>query len=96
MILSGPPLLFEDKIVKVKIELCMGSSCFARGNSQVLSVLEDFLSSSGHSESAEIIGHLCMGNCSGGPVVRINNREYFSENADYITAVVGNILKAGV
>jgi NADH:ubiquinone oxidoreductase subunit E len=78
--LSGRPLLFGEIIVKVKIELCMGSSCFARGNSRVLSILESHIKEIKQSEKVQIIGHLCMNNCSCGPVVRINNTEYLDLN----------------
>ena len=32
----------------IKVELCMGSSCFARGNSSVLSAIENYINENVH------------------------------------------------
>ncbi|MCF7934146.1 MAG: (2Fe-2S) ferredoxin domain-containing protein [Spirochaetia bacterium] len=55
----------------MKIELCMGSSCFARGNAAVLEALELYAS---QHEDCEIVlaGHLCLRECSKGPNIRID------------------------
>lgn len=74
--------------MKMKVELCMGSSCFARGNSKILSSLEQFVEEKNQSENIEIIGHLCMNNCASGPVVRINGSEYLSSNANEILEII--------
>ena len=47
----------------ITIELCMGSSCFARGNSENLQAIEVFLSERGLSDRVELVGHLCLGKC---------------------------------
>ena len=62
-----------DKLV---VELCLGSSCFARGNSQTLQALEAYLKEEGLSNQDELAGHLCLGNCSKGPNLRIDNETY--------------------
>ena len=74
--------------MNVKIELCMGSSCFARGNSRILSVLELFIEEKNYSDDVDIIGHLCMDNCSGGPVVKINDFEYLNRNGNEIIEII--------
>ncbi|MGH0054380.1 MAG: (2Fe-2S) ferredoxin domain-containing protein [Sphaerochaetaceae bacterium] len=61
---------------KMVVELCMGSSCFARGNSQTLVALESFLQESGLTDRVELVGHLCMGACSKGPNIRIAEKTY--------------------
>ncbi len=62
-----------DKLV---VELCLGSSCFARGNSQTLQALEAFLQEEGLSDRVELVGHLCLGNCAKGPNLRIGSETY--------------------
>ncbi len=63
---------------KLVVELCMGSSCFARGgNSQTLAALESYLQESGSADRVDLIGHLCMGgDCSKGPNIRIADTTY--------------------
>lgn len=62
--------------MKPKITICMGSSCFARGNERNLAVCEEFLQSRGLKEDVdlELVGSLCTGNCASGPVVIIDGK----------------------
>jgi len=61
---------------KLVVELCLGSSCFARGNFQTLQALEAYLKEEVLSDQVELAGHLCLGNCSKGPNLRIGNETY--------------------
>lgn len=55
----------------MKIELCMGSSCFSRGNAQLLEQVEAYIEA--HPELVlDLSGHLCLGDCSQGPNIRID------------------------
>lgn len=62
--------------MKPKITICMGSSCFARGNERNLAVCEEFLAARGLREDVdlELAGSLCTGNCANGPVVIIDGK----------------------
>jgi NADH:ubiquinone oxidoreductase subunit E len=65
-------------MAKTKITICMGSSCFARGNEKNLELIENFLCT--HCLNDEInlklTGTLCHGKCNIGPNVSINGRTY--------------------
>ena len=61
---------------RLKVELCMGSSCFARGNSGTLSDLEEYINENGLEDRIELEGHLCLGKCSTGPHLKIGDKEY--------------------
>ncbi len=61
---------------KLRIELCMGSSCFARGNSSILMSLEEFVEQNGLADKVDLEGHLCLGKCNTGPHLRIGDTEY--------------------
>lgn len=58
------------------IVICMGSSCFARGNRNNLRVIEAFLRE--HAPNVEILlqGSRCEGHCEQGPNVWINGLLY--------------------
>ena len=61
---------------KLRVELCMGSSCFARGNSSTLSDLEGYISENGLEDRVELEGHLCLGKCNSGPHIMIGDKEF--------------------
>lgn len=64
--------------MRPKITICMGSSCFARGNERNLALCEEFLSARGLRDEVdvELSGSLCTGNCASGPVVIVDGRAY--------------------
>ncbi len=71
----------------MKIELCMGSSCFARGNARLLKELEAYCASR-KEDRIELSGHLCLGDCSRGPNVRVDGVLYQGLGAGDIIALL--------
>lgn len=63
---------------KMKIEICIGSACFARGNARNVEAAEKYLKARGCRDSVdlEIKGRLCSGCCADGPNVIINDEIY--------------------
>ena len=53
--------------VKAEVVVCLGSSCFARGNSQNLSAIEAHVQSRGLCHCVQIRGCLCQDECKLGP-----------------------------
>ncbi len=60
----------------VRICICMGSSCFARGNGKNTRVLKEYVERAGLDSSVELVGLLCEGKCSAGPNLQIDGRTY--------------------
>jgi NADH:ubiquinone oxidoreductase subunit E len=60
----------------MKIEICMGSSCFARGNNDILNRITTFVDEHGLSATVEMRGHLCVERCAAGPSIRIDGAQY--------------------
>ena len=60
----------------VEIMICMGSSCFARGNKKNLAVIQDYLKRHGLEASVKLRGDLCHGNCKEGPNLVIDGVSY--------------------
>ena len=77
---------------KVKMVICIGSSCFARGNAENVKMVEDFIVQRGLADELdiELSGGLCTNNCPDGPVVIVNDKVYKHVNAD----VMHDILEA--
>ncbi len=58
------------------IAICMGSSCFSRGNNRNIEVIQEYLNSRKLPPGVELTGHLCQGHCKAGPNVTINSKMY--------------------
>ena len=61
-----------------RITICMGSSCFARGNEKNVALCEDFLAERGLRDEVDVLlgASLCTGNCANGPIVVVNGKMY--------------------
>lgn len=77
---------------KVKVELCMGSSCFARGNSQALANLESYIAEHHLEDRVELVGHLCLGSCSGGPNIKIDGVPYAGVRSECVVDLLADAL----
>jgi NADH:ubiquinone oxidoreductase subunit E len=60
----------------VEIVICMGSSCFSRGNSKNLGLIQDYLKTNGLQADVKLVGHLCQGLCKEGPNLTVNGQTY--------------------
>ena len=63
---------------KPNIVICMGSSCFARGNEKTVEACESFLAERGLKDEVDVDlgGSLCTGHCAEGPVVVVDGKVY--------------------
>ncbi len=58
------------------IKICMGSSCFARGNSKNLQIIQNFIEKNHLDAEIQLTGLRCCNNCSKGPNITIDDTEY--------------------
>ena len=56
------------------ITVCMGSSCFSRGNSANTKIIQNFIEEYNLSDSVQVRGCLCKGECKHGPNIRIDDK----------------------
>lgn len=59
-----------------QISVCMGSSCFARGNDKNLNFLESYIKENPGILSLDLYGTRCKNECSQGPVLTVGNKTY--------------------
>ncbi len=76
-----------------QIVICMGSSCFARGNEKNLRIIEGFLQSRGISGEVRLSGSCCEGQCSMGPNVVINGETFHNVDAGTMIDLLNTRLK---
>jgi NADH:ubiquinone oxidoreductase subunit E len=53
------------------IEICMGSSCFSRGNERNLVATQGFLRDHGLAAEVKVRGCLCLDACADGPHITV-------------------------
>ena len=61
---------------KTIISVCMGSSCFPRGNNRNLESLKIFIEKNRLEGIVDLIGNLCEGDCKKGTNMRIGEQPY--------------------
>lgn len=57
-----------------EIRICLGSSCFARGNKEMVKEVEAYLHRHHLDEKIVLKGSHCLGNCADGPNISINGQ----------------------
>lgn len=65
-----------------EIVICMGSSCFSRGNKQALSGIRSYLRERGLEDTVLFRGSHCFGKCEDGPVLKINGNVHTKVNPE--------------
>lgn len=81
----------------VEIVVCYGTSCFARGNSENLDVLNQYVQNEGASVQVRLSGKLCQGQCQDGPNLMIGGKLYHSVTATKLRELLQQLVRpAGV
>ena len=60
----------------IDVVICLGSSCFARGNAANLRELKTYLEHCNIAANFRTRGRLCVKKCTSGPTIAINGVEY--------------------
>ena len=58
---------------RIEVIICLGSSCFARGNKELLKVITQYVKDNNLNERVLFRGGHCLGECADGPILRINS-----------------------
>ncbi|TKG90467.1 (2Fe-2S) ferredoxin domain-containing protein [Puteibacter caeruleilacunae] len=75
---------------RVKIEICLGSSCFARGNDKLLPVIKQYIKANSLEEKVDFRGELCTGLCRKEPHIKINGEVLYGINTTNIATILDN------
>lgn len=78
---------------KMKVEICMGSSCYSRGNSETVVILEELINKESLHQKVELEGRLCMKVCSEGPTIIIDGEKYKGIHPHCVTDLLRHHLK---
>lgn len=72
----------------VEIVVCLGSSCFARGNSQNLAAIEVYLANHGIQSDVHVRGCLCQDQCKRGPNLTLRGECHHEVDASRLREIL--------
>ncbi len=81
---------------KKKVVICIGSSCFSRGNAKNVEVTEQFLQERGLKDEVDIdlSGGLCFGQCAEGPNVIVDGKVYHHVDQGVMLDILNQLFPA--
>jgi NADH:ubiquinone oxidoreductase subunit E len=75
---------------KIEIRICLGSSCFARGNKKMVQVVQQFLKLYHLEERVIFHGAHCFGRCGEGPMIQIGDNIEHTDDPDEVRKLLRN------
>lgn len=76
---------------KTEVVVCLGSSCFSRGNSQNLASLEAYLQNHGLSDTVRITGCLCQDECRYGPNLVVGGHHHHEVDGARLSEILRHL-----
>jgi len=70
------------------ITICMGSSCFSRGNKKLVGKIKEYLKDKNLENSIVLQGAHCVGLCEMGPVLKIGEEIFRQVEESNIEAIL--------
>jgi len=77
---------------RAELIICLGSSCFARGNKATIKAIMKFLDDHDLKDKVNFHGGHCFGNCAEGPNISINGKIYTGVDENGIIDILTNEL----
>lgn len=59
-----------------ELVICMGSSCFSRGNKRNIKLIQEYIEQRGLTGKIDLKGRLCEGLCKEGPNITVHGQVY--------------------
>ena len=75
--------------------ICLGSSCFSRGNCKNLRIIQDYLKRNNLENSIDFKGNLCSEQCNHGPILQINDQTFEHVDESNIITILDNAFGGG-
>jgi NADH:ubiquinone oxidoreductase subunit E len=75
---------------KIEVVICLGSSCFSRGNKNILKVISQFIKEKNISDRVNFHGGHCFGMCSEGPIIKVDNKLFTEVDEQKVMEILHN------
>jgi len=76
---------------RIDIQICLGSSCFSRGNKHLVKVIEQYLNENNLRHLVHYHGAHCFSKCDRGPLLNIDGKEYTELNEEKVLSILDGI-----
>ena len=77
---------------KLEISICLGSSCFSRGNNESLDIILKYIKENQLESEINFQGCLCTGNCTEGPLLTINEKTYTKVDPTTVVDILNHVV----
>lgn len=77
--------------MKHEIKVCMGSSCFARGNINNLEYIENYIKENHLEATLDLVGAHCQNKCINGPHIFIDGKNYNEVDEEKLKVILKNL-----
>ncbi len=84
-----------SSVEKLKITVCMGSSCFARGNNVLINKIKEYIGKYNLENRVELCATLCQNLCREGPNIRFNDKQYRQVDEKKLESLLDEYLRNG-
>ena len=75
-------------LLKKEIKICLGSSCFSRGNKKTLQVVQKYLKDHQLERDVILKGNHCFSNCSSGPTMKIGEKVFEQVSSETVLEIL--------
>lgn len=79
-------------IEKIEITICLGSSCFSKGNGKALKMANNFLEENNLKDKVLLHREICTGNCAKGPILKVGDELLHEVNPDSVVEILNGVL----
>ncbi len=76
------------EMIKKEVVICLGSSCFARGNKQLVRIVNDYLRDRNLLNEVRFHGERCFGECAAGPSLKLDGILKERQDEDSVIAIL--------
>ena len=80
-------------INKIQIKICLGSSCFSRGNKEMVNMVHKYIRSKNIEDKVAFSGDHCTNECLQGPNIRIGGKMINGVSKENIEKLLNDNLK---
>lgn len=83
-----PPAADKQAGTLAEIVICMGSSCFSRGNKKSLPLIQEYLATRKLHDVVHFKGSHCCGQCDQGPILKVDGHCHTQVTESGVTALL--------
>ncbi|MGH4052033.1 MAG: (2Fe-2S) ferredoxin domain-containing protein [Clostridium sp.] len=80
----------------ITISVCVGSACHLKGSSKVIEELQKLIAKNKVSDMVELKGAFCIGRCTEGVSVTVDDKDFFSLNENNVQTFFNETIMRGM